>query len=53
MRPYRFVVKMIATLALLGQVLYYSSTQPGPMDTLNGAIMGLVIYAFWLMREDK
>lgn len=43
--------KILATVALAADHLYYAFTQPGPMDLVNGAVAGLIIYAIWFARE--
>lgn len=45
--------KILASVSLSGLFLYYSVTQPGPMDAINGAIAGLVMYAIWFAEEKK
>jgi hypothetical protein len=53
MSPQKFYkgAKIIATLAICSQGLYYSIVQPGPMDAINGLVGGIVIYAIWFARE--
>lgn len=43
--------KWTATILLIADNLYYANTQPGPMDTINGAVAGVVIYAIWFACE--
>lgn len=43
--------KILATVLLIADNLYYANTQPGPMDTINGAIAGVVVYAIWFAVE--
>lgn len=50
---YWIFMKTLTTVALLSQNLYYCYLKPGPMDTINGAISGLVIYAIWFAKEKK
>lgn len=45
--------KILACVALFVQSMYYSITQPGPMDAINGAITGLVIYGMFMAKERK
>jgi len=47
---FRKVIKIIATTLVLGQGLFYSMTQPGPMDLFNGLMSGFVIYSIY--RKD-
>jgi len=44
------VMRILATVGLVGQGLYYSLTQPGFMDTVNGVVAGLSLYAIWFAR---
>jgi hypothetical protein len=50
---YWTITRILATVALISQNVYYSIVQPGPMDTINGAITGIVVYAIWFAREKK
>jgi len=45
--------KILASVAIFGQGMYYSTVQPGPMDLINGAIGGMVFYAIWFAVERK
>lgn len=45
--------KWLATILLIADNFYYATTQPGPMDTINGAIAGVVIYAIWFACERE
>ena len=44
------VMRILATVGLVAQGLYYSLTQPGFMDTVNGVVAGLSLYAIWFAR---
>lgn len=39
--------KVILTLGILFQGLYYATTYPGEMDTFNGILGGFMIYSLW------
>lgn len=44
-------MKTLATLAVLGQGMYYATINPGIMDSVNGGVLGLVVYAIWFSRD--
>ena len=50
---YRLVCKILVSVAVASQGLYYSVTQPGPMDIANGLILGLVIYTAFFNRDPE
>jgi hypothetical protein len=45
--------KILASVALVSSDLYFAINQPGPMDAINGAISGMVMYAIWFAEERK
>lgn len=47
------IMRILATIGIIGQGLYYSLTQPGIMDTVNGCVGGVALYAIWFAREKK
>ena len=53
MKPTKFhkFVKVFATIAILGQGLYYAITQPGKLDTANGLIAALVVFSIWFAKD--
>jgi hypothetical protein len=51
METFHNITRAIATIAIMADGLYYASTQPGPMDVINGAVAGMVVYAIWFARE--
>lgn len=51
MKNFRLSVNVIASAAMLSQGFYYAVTQPGPMDLVNGSVLGIVLFAIWFNRE--
>lgn len=49
----RLIAKIVATAMLFGQGLYYAKTQPGLMDSFNGALLGIVLYVFWFAKDPQ
>ena len=45
--------KILASVLLIGEAFYFAFTQPGPMDTVRGGILGFILYAIWLAEEKK
>lgn len=50
-KGYHRLMKQLATVAIIGQGLYYAMTQPSLMDVINGSIDGLALYAIWFACE--
>jgi len=53
LQKFHLGVKIAASVACVSQGLYYATTQPGIMDSLNAVMGGLVILAIWFMQERK
>lgn len=48
---YRMFCRVLASAALISLGLYYSLTQPGPMDVISGAVIGLTLFCLWFCRD--
>lgn len=48
---FRFISRLLSTAGLVFTGLYYAVTQPGPMDVLSGAVIGITMYCVWFARE--
>lgn len=53
MKKYTLVCKVIASLMLLGEGLFYSFTAPSSRDLIDGAVCGFVFYVIWFMGVSK
>jgi len=50
-KKYWLIMRILSTILLIIQGLYYTVTQAGPMDTFNAIVAGVTIYAIWFARE--
>lgn len=50
---YRLTCKILASILIASQGLYYSLVQPGPMDLINGVILGLILYVIWFNKDRE
>jgi hypothetical protein len=50
-RQWRTTARTIATTMIFIQGMYYANTQPGMMDTYNGAMAGIVVFCIWFGRN--
>lgn len=39
--------KIFASISLIVYGMYMATTNPGPMDVVNGAVTGIALYAIW------
>ena len=52
-QKYTMFFKVTGSLALFGNGLYQSMTNPGIQDSINGIILALVLFAIWGDTEFK
>lgn len=45
--------KVLASVLLGVLFIYRSVVEPGPIDTISGAVYGLTLYAIWFAEEKK
>lgn len=51
MEKFYRTMRIVGTLAVVYMGAYYSLTQPGYRDFINGTLTGLAVYAIWFARE--
>lgn len=51
LQKFHLVMKVVASVAVIADGLYYAITQPGPMDCVNAIVGGLAFLGIWVMHE--
>lgn len=50
-QQYWLSMRILASVLITGQGLYFSLTNPGFTDLFNAAVTATVLYAIWFARE--